>query len=958
MAIQPIAATLAAESHYNESSGYLRSWSAAGPYSVFTLEAISPDYNKKYIAGISFNGPISETITAAAITVKFTKNGTAFGQIKCSVITGDLNSPTVLSTQTFTPSAGSLTHTFSFSGLQVPNGSIRFMFETATGSNISYQFYGYDASATVTYGDLGDLTIQINPSSFYSGDSAVATIGNSRSRTLTATLTGNGYSLSGGVRYSGSKIIIESTTYWFTQAHVSSGNLPITVNVSDDLGRSVSGSATMLRRISGTFTPTSPKDTRVNGGQKLPFKWNYSGQGTLKKSELQFSGDGTTWGETIEVPNGETTYNVDAATLMPGTQYWRGKGFDDISGESPWSAAAEFEVYYNAVSQVVPSSSPTDGNISNYGPLSFSVALESSEPVPFDFLIDSAAFYWRSGTSGNYTQLAMTPSTGKETATVDIAAGTFPNGTLQWYASATDEDGNTSQTGVYTLTVVNSSIASFPVSPIDTIQSGTAPVLFIWSYLTLDGSAQNGAELEYSTNNLAWVPFAGRSEITGDMTSYTAPAGTFPGGVVYWRVRSYTQGNTPGPWSQPASFNVFAAPTVSAVVATSVPFTTITWQTDGQLAYEVEIDGTVYGPYRGETTRSFTSPEPLEDGLHTVRVRAQNRYGLWSQWADTTTKITNVPGRAVTIAATGGQSVQIEIYGDFPNIILEQPRDIQTTEEYGASVAVTFTRGMGTTAIVQEKHPNSSNWQQVAAITARGGDEDATLSYVISDPAQHDGSLFRFVVGRFNTTSRAAKFTYAEPFWQSPLIKGHFKPEYGDFLVYRDGVLIGKTFNGQFTDRTALGEHRYHVIQTLQGGYYTKSNAVTIAAAVCAPTLALLSGGDPIVLKLSETANRTQSVTKTGEVSYVQYSGANYPEAEIGEGESITATGDVSFTAAQQAEAVKFEAMLKKPVIYKLPSGEIIVGVLQGFARKDARFYASYSFSVTQMDWRDFADES
>ena len=432
------------------------------------------------------------------------------------------------------------------------------------------------------------------------------------------------------------------------------------------------------------------------------------------------------------------------------------------------------------------------------------------------------------------------------TASVTIAGGTFPNGTLQWYASATDDTGNTTLTNTFTLTVVNSAIVSTPVSPIATIQSGTGPVLFRWTYLTLDGSAQNGAELEYSTNGTVWVPFAGRSEITGDSTEYEAPAEMFPGGVVYWHVRSYTQDNTPGPWSQTVSFQCFAAPVVQAVVATSAPFSVITWQVEGQLAYEIQVDDKRYGPYFGANVRRYVLPEPLSDDLHSVKVRAQNKYGLWSEWAETTVFIRNIPSL-----------LEITLSG---------------FEMFGASLWI-----------------------------------------------------------------------------QKPLYQG-------TFYIYRDGKLIGKTTQSLYYDIRAVGTHQYYVLDVTQSGYYTKSNTVELDCPVKEPWICLLPEGPTLPLILSENAKRSQTITRGREVAYTQYAGAKYPETEVGEHESLTVTGDVSFTQAQQDKADTFESFLGKRVVYKTPGGLCVAGVLEGFQRRDPKHYKSYTFSITQMEWENYYD--
>ena len=54
--------------------------------------------------------------------------------------------------------------------------------------------------------------------------------------------------------------------------------------------------------------------------------------------------------------------------------------------------------------------------------------------------------------------------------------------------------------------------------------------------------------------------------------------------------------------------------------------------------------GTHYG-----TEKTWTSPAYLSDGSHTVRVRVQNQYGMWSDWGAAALPVTNTPG-AVTDA--------------------------------------------------------------------------------------------------------------------------------------------------------------------------------------------------------------------------------------------------------------------------------------------------------------------
>ena len=98
---------------------------------------------------------------------------------------------------------------------------------------------------------------------------------------------------------------------------------------------------------------------------------------------------------------------------------------------------------------------------------------------------------------------------------------------------------------------------------------------------------------------------------------------------------------------------------MAGVTGDGKPFLTISWQTEGQQAYEVEVNGKAYGPYYGEDVRSFSLDEPLADGSYTVRVRAQNRYGLWSEPAETQIFISNTPKGAIALSGEFGVDAEL-----------------------------------------------------------------------------------------------------------------------------------------------------------------------------------------------------------------------------------------------------------------------------------------------------------
>lgn len=715
-----------------------------------------------------------------------------------------------------------------------------------------------------------------------------------------------------------------------------------------------------------SVTLTTPTSGSQDGAQAIIFAWEITpGGGSINGTQMEVSSDdGLSWTQIINSDvRAVTRYSAAAGSLPAGRLIWRVRARDSYAG---WSAyrQASVTITYSAVSQVVPVNTPTSGIYNAASDRSFTVALQASGIVHTPFTVASATLHWRHGESGDFTAVTMTPNGNQ--ASVTISGGTFPSGVLQWYAEATDNTGRTTQTETYTLTALNAAVEATPLSPINTLESGSGPITFYWTYGSIDGAPQSRAEIQYSTDGgSTWTTLP---EISGNETRAEIPAGTFPGGTVTWQVRAYNNAGTAGPWSSAVSFISFSAPIVTGVSGDGKPFLTISWQVDAQQAYEVEAAGETYGPYYGETVRSFTLPDPLPDGSYTVRVRAQNRYGLWSEWAEGDISVLNVPGAAVTIAANDGESVRINmVNARLAPIITEQPQDLQTTD---TSAPAIFRCGIlpnpaqvfkWRSEMLVRGYTNWAVYTPETAVSPTATDIDIDISE--NDIPRRNGYQFRFFIWpdgdeSMGLFSRAATFTYAEPSKRSPLITGFFPAEYGYFLIYRDGELIGKTYGASFVDRAALGTHEYYVIQVLGDGYYTRSNTVTGTATVRCPMITALDDGELIPLKLSENSRRAMSFTHKRQVAYTQYAGATFPAAEIGENETLTASFDVAYLQTDQAAADAFEELLGREVILKSPGGQVVVGVLEGYDINSLRFYKAYRCTLQQMDWGDFADET
>lgn len=860
---------------------------------------------------------------------------------------------------------------FDFSGLQLDTngGSLYVTYDPDSVEPASNRVtFVFPSVAAITYTDVPALTPSvILPSGSQSGAQGI---------NFSWTTSGPGTQTkaelqwsSDGVNWNALTTVGTDQTYTAPAATFPAGTVYWRIRVTSSYGvvsswvqRSFS-----VQYPAASVTLTTPTSGSVNGAEQLVFAWSISpGGGSVNGTQMEVSSDdGLTWTALVDSSSAVTRYEAAAGSLPAGGLRWRVRAYDSYAGWSNYSQAS-ITIAYSAVSQVVPVNSPTSGIYNAAGSRTFSVALQASDIVHTPFTVASATMYWRHGESGDFTAVAMTPNGNQASAL--IAAGTIPSGVFQWYAEATDNTGRTTETETYTLTALNAAVEATPLSPINTLESGSGPITFIWTYGSIDGAAQGKAEIRYSADGgESWTTLP---EISGSVTRAEIPAGTFSAGTITWQVRAYNEAMTAGPWSDSVNFISFTAPNITGVLGDGKPFLTVSWQVDTQQAYEVEVDGKTYGPYYGENARSFTLPEPLPDGSYTVRVRTQNRYGLWSEWAEGNVDVTNVPGALVPIGATDGENVELSLFlSRFAPIILEQPQDLQTTDTTTPAFfrcVIQRQPAQLFTYQLERRKPPQTAW------TAANNPKTLALSVktiqVTLNAAQlagFDGYEFRFHIWAENDPSmdvysRVAKFTFAEPTQRSPLITGYFPAENGYFLIYRDGELIGKTYETPFVDRTALGTHEYYALQVLADGYYTRSSPypVTGTASVKCPMIAPLDGGEFVPLRLSENRRRAVSISHRRQVAYTQYAGAVFPAAEIGENETLSASFDVAYLQTEKAEADAFEALLGREVILKSPGGQVVVGVLEGYDINDMRFYKAYRCSLQQMDWGDFTDET
>lgn len=202
----------------------------------------------------------------------------------------------------------------------------------------------------------------------------------------------------------------------------------------------------------------------------------------------------------------------------------------------------------------------------------------------------------------------------------------------------------------------NDKITVTTTKPKNTYAGSWDTINFEWTYASREGLAQKKYELQYKDASHAdWTALASAESAN---TNVNIPPNTFAAGIVKWRVRCTNAYDQVSAWSEEASFTAQGKPPAPTVYATSSPRPVITWTGEGQLAYQVKVDGTVlYTAY--STDGQYKVKEYLSDGEHTAAVRIQNEYGLWSDWGTAEFTVANTPGAPITLFAAGGEKAAL-----------------------------------------------------------------------------------------------------------------------------------------------------------------------------------------------------------------------------------------------------------------------------------------------------------
>lgn len=295
----------------------------------------------------------------------------------------------------------------------------------------------------------------------------------------------------------------------------------------------------------------------------------------------------------------------------------------EVYGVRGGTYAPYLEVTYQDPTPLLADITPQNGYALKNAPTTFSWSIYGDGYVVDGVAQDSGTLQWRAGTSGTINSISV--GTAQQ---YTVPGGTFTTDEIQWRISVVAA-GTTLISDWYTLSTVE---------PLPHRQAGQ-PGQWICGqhkahYVQLGSRHRDRHDSRLALHLQGRHGGSAFATVAAETTAnefVTIPAGTFTPGPLYWRVRTYNTDGNPGKWSAVAQVTAIGAPNAPVVTLDDTsPRPSVRWQASGQQAYEVTVDGVSAARAFG-TAKTYRSETYLTDGQHTISVRVQNQYGLWSE---------------------------------------------------------------------------------------------------------------------------------------------------------------------------------------------------------------------------------------------------------------------------------------------------------------------------------------
>jgi hypothetical protein len=406
---------------------------------------------------------------------------------------------------------------------------------------------------------------------------------------------------------------------------------------------------------------SAPTGTQYNH-QNTEYQWEYDCHAGLAQANAEIRYKLTTdetW-TTVTVSGDATSITINHIGIS-GVMTFQIR-VQNTGGEwSEWSAVASYTLATPIpVAAIV---SPLGGYVDRTQAQTFSWTYTS----PIDAAQAAYELGYKLAGASEYTVLS-----GGAATSVTIPAGTLPTGNVVWRVRVQDGAERWSDWTADQAIATVDAVPSKPtlISPMDGVVRVNDTVRFNWIHNNSIGTAQTAADVRYrqsETDDWTTITVSGATQ-TASLIAFTLSPGT-----AMWQARTYNTDNVAGEWSDTAYFSVAGAattPTITAAAANGMR-PSVGWTATGQIVYEVEFmqGGAVIESVRDVATSDSAAcvcPNWVPAGQTTMRVRNQNAYGYWSDWASVTVTVAACAYAAPEIAAyaSGGVCVRVIISAD------------------------------------------------------------------------------------------------------------------------------------------------------------------------------------------------------------------------------------------------------------------------------------------------------
>lgn len=579
---------------------------------------------------------------------------------------------------------------------------------------------------------------------------------------------------------------------------------------------------------------------------------------------------------------------------------------------------------------------PSGSNICSGNPIAIVYELKNSDGG--EAIQRESRLFWRADTLDPYTVIQNSTST----KSIAFPANTLPTGgRIEWYIEVTATDGS-----VYSTTPATFSTATSLLTPQSSPTAGYTnprnPITFSWYFAAGTGSVAGTASLFWKVSTDETY-----TQVTATGNSITIPANTFPvAATIEW----YLAGEDYSGHASQTSVYSFSTEAAAVRAITNYPVNgtvdgsediTFRWTFDTadgfppsrvEFAWKLPAESTAQWHIVTDTTTpitEYTIPAgTFPAGQIDWRIRAWNIDSVLGNEGTasfinliaptiTTASATAVPFSTIAWQCDDQQSFELEIDGKRIGPYFGTEKRYTVTEYLEDGVHSIRIRVMGSIGL----------WSQWAETTV-------DIHNASEDEIELTGTGPVEAALQWTTESATA-----------------------NFLIYRDGAMIGHTTRSAFSDRLANGEHTYVVINRLPSGNYDKSNEVNIELSVPRMTLAAIDGEEWLEIPHALTSQRDPEYTKTKTVAFNHLSGHDYPTAITSELYEAPMSATAAFLFTETEANKKFLKLFGIPIIVKAADGSCFVGIISSWRQQPRQgYYTAYTFTVNRIDWEDYVD--